>query len=106
MAVVVVPRWCGTAVFPDAPGGVIVTRAAVAQQSVRVIAGVVAVAPQRRDGVLADEVHVDQADLFGGQFRAGVEPAGLACLAAAERARAEPAQRERAIGRSMAIRPF
>ena len=55
--------------FPDAPSRVIVARAAVAQQSERVIAGVVAVAPRRRDRVLADEVDVDEAGLLGGQLR-------------------------------------
>jgi hypothetical protein len=54
--------------FPDAPAGVIVTRTSVAQQGIRVIAGVVAVAPERRHRVLPDELEVDEAGLFGGQL--------------------------------------
>src|SRR5664279_249322 len=70
--------------LPDAPGGVIVTRAPIPQQGIRVIAGVVVVAPERCDGVLTDELDVDEACLFGRKFRPRIEPARHAGFAPAE----------------------
>src|SRR5579862_196747 len=81
-------------------------RAAVAEQAERVVAGVVAVGPFWGDGIGADQVEVDEPRLVRGQRRSGVEPAGQARLAAAEGARAQPAQADRAVGRRMAVLPL
>src|SRR6185503_16559033 len=81
-------------------------RAPVAQEAERVVASVVAVAPRRRDGVVADEVHVHEPGLLLGQRRRGVQPAGQARLAATERARAQPAQVVRAEHGPMAVLPL
>ena len=72
----------------------------------RVVAGVVAVAPGRGDRVLADELEVDEPRLLGGQLRRGVEPARQTRLAAAERARAQPAEGHRVVARPMAVPPL
>ena len=80
-------------------------RAAVAQQRERVVAGVVAVAPGRADGVAADELDVDEPGLLVGERRRRVQPAGQARLAAAVRAGAQPAQRARVVGGPVAVGP-
>src|SRR5712671_3820370 len=66
--------------------------APIAQQPEGVVAGVVAVGPGGREGVLADEGDVGQGRLLGGEGRGGVEPTRQPRLATAERAGAEPAQ--------------
>ena len=81
-------------------------RASLAQERERVVAGVVAVAPGRREGVVPDEVDVDQLDLLWRERGRCIEPTRKAGLAAAERARAKPAQVERAKGRLVPVRPL
>src|SRR5438046_6415509 len=92
--------------LPDAPGLAFVTWAAVAKQAEGVVARVVTIAPLGGDRVLADEMDVDERCLFGGQGRPGVEPARKPRLAAAERARAEPAERGEVVGRCMPVGPL
>ena len=65
----------------------------------------VPIAPGGGEGVGPDEVDVLEPGLLGGEGRRGVEPARHAGLAAAERARAEPAQVMGEIGRAVAVLP-
>src|SRR5215467_10806529 len=75
-----------------ASGRILRARARLPEQAEGVVAGMVPVCPQRRDGVLADQLEVREGRLGLGQDRSRVEPAGLARLASAEGAGAHPAQ--------------
>src|SRR3954466_15555849 len=77
----------------------------VAQDAKRAVAGVVPVAPLRRDGIAPDEVDVDHPGLLRCEGGPRVEPAGHACLAAAIGARAEPAERDEVVDGLVAVLP-
>src|SRR5439155_22263227 len=64
------------------------------------------VAPLGSDRVVADEVDVDQSRLLGRERRLGIEPAGQPGLAAAEGARAQPAEGVEAVDGAVAVRPL
>src|SRR5437763_16365839 len=85
--------------------GALVARTEVAQRGERVVARVVPVTPRRRDGVIADQHDVDEARLLRRQDRRRIEPARQPCLAAAEGARAEPAEALEAVRRLVAVAP-
>ncbi len=64
-----------------------------------------AVGPGRGDRIAADHRDVHEPGLLVGQDRTAVEPAGHPGLAATERARAEPAERGRVVGRGVTVVP-
>src|SRR4051794_38676394 len=88
-----------------ATSGALDAWATVAQDRERVVAGVVPVAPLRRDGIAPDEVNVDHPGLLRSERGPRVEPARHAGLATAVGARAEPAERNEVVDGLVAVLP-
>jgi ABC-2 type transport system ATP-binding protein len=78
----------------------------MAQQRECVVAGVMAVAPGRRDGVITDELEIHHPGLLRRERRSAVEPAGEPRLATAVCAWTEPTERGQLVAGGVAIRPF
>lgn len=79
--------------------------ASIAEHRERVVARVMTVRPAWRDRVAADHRHVHESGLLVGQRRSTIQPARHPGLAAAERARTQPAQRDRVVFGRMVIVP-